>query len=180
MLEGSKGLSDLLTNTEETIVGKKILNCNCPKCNAEDSMIISSVIDSDQNFYNVIAKCSECNENTEFEIVLKGEESPDISEESIKFSGRMFYPMFEGLMTGNYVKFNSNSKGFIIPNENGDNVISFDQPEEEENTKSLNSRVTFKIISFRNGFAKIISMVNDNFNKDKAGTIYFGKNERCS
>ena len=74
-----------------------------------------------------------------------------------------------------YIKFNSGINGYIITDGKGDKVIIFSQPEGEHEV--LNHHVTFKVISIRNGMAKLVSMVNDNINKHKAGSLYYASKE---
>lgn len=172
ILEG-QSISDFLTNPlNTTIEGSKLIGSKCPHCEAENSLIVMKVLSEDQNFYNVTAKCAECDEISELELVLREEDVINKTEEGISFDGQIFAPVFEGIMTGNYLKFNNGTKCYLSKTDTGDNLITF-EPVGDGPEKLLNTRVTFKIISFRNGLAKIISMVNDNANKLPAGTIFF-------
>lgn len=178
LLEG-KELSDFLTNPNKTsLVGKKIAGCNCPSCGEEDCMVVTDVITEDQNFYTVMAKCLECEEPAELELVLREDGEMKANDEALTFEGRVYSACNEGLMNGNYLKFNNGTVGYVTQNEKGENIITFVQPEEGQDYKTINNRVTFKVISFRNGMAKIISMVNDNAGKFPAGTLFYAdKNE---
>lgn len=176
LLEG-KALSSFITNPiKPSIEGKFISGAACPHCSGKDVLQVTKVCSESNGCYTVVTKCSECNEVTEVELLMDEDSVMAVKEDRCQFDGRIFTSIMEsGLMNGNYLKFNSGVKGFIVKNGN-DNIIVFEDPGED--SKPLNTRVTYKVISFRNGQAKLISMVNDKASGFKAGTIFYAaKNE---
>lgn len=173
LLEG-KELSKLLScPANSNLIGKKISGVPCHVCAAEDSLIITDVLEEDQGFYTVTAKCLECDDPVELEIVLKDNTKMITTDEAVEFDGKVFAMCNEGgIMNGNYAKFNNGTKAFISKDENGNNIITFTPPSGDD-FKQVNTKVTYKVISFRNNMAKIISMTNDNANKLNAGEIFF-------
>lgn len=178
LLEG-KPLSDLLTSPEDSaITGKRLVGVVCPNCEAEDSMVVKKVLEGDNGFYTVVAECSSCSEPSELEIVVKEGTSIGVKDNDLVFEGKVFEGITAavlegGLMNGNYLKFGSGVTGYISKNEKGDNIISFEEPGEGVEYLPLNTKVTYKVISFRNQMARLMSMVNDNPNKLPSGTIFF-------
>ena len=175
LLEG-KDLDTLIQNPNKVnLIGAKIQGLTCPSCNGTD-MEVCSVLDESEDSVTVLVKCCGCNEPSELELVPAGNFNPSITEGILNFEGKVYEPLTEGIMNGNYLKFNNGVKAFITKDATGDNYISFEEPAEGDFTP-LNTKVTFKVISFRNGFAKIISMVNDNSGKLAAGTIFYVSKE---
>lgn len=174
LLEGHP-LSTFITNpSKPSIVGKKLMAVRCPSCGAIDTLVVASAEEEDQGFYTINVSCDSCMEPTEMEIVLLDNTPPEVTEEGATFeNANYFTPVNEGgLMNGNYLKFNSNMTAFIVPGEKDKEYnIVLDDPGKD--AFKLNTRVTFKVISFRNGKAKIISMVNDGMNKLPSGTIFY-------
>lgn len=178
ILEG-KSIGDVLKHPHvATIEGKILGGISCSGCGEIDHMIVKEVSSYDQGFYTCIAECEQCGDVVELEVVLQDEAKISMVKENVVgFDGGVYIPISEGgLMNGNYLKFNSGLKAYVVSAENGkDFNIFFNEngvPDPDE-AYVLNTRVTFKVISFRNGQAKLVSMVNDNANKLKAGTTFY-------
>lgn len=172
LMEG-KPLSSLIKNPEhESLVGKTLANVVCEACNESGAVKVTKVLDTDQGFYTVLAKCENCGEPMEVELVVKEGTEIQVKDSNLLYEGNAFMPITEsGIMNGNYLKFANSTKAWITQNETGDNELVFQQP--EEGGKPLNVRVTFKVISFRNGKAKLITMTRDNANGFPEGTLVY-------
>ena len=78
----------------------------------------------------------------------------------------------EGFAIGNYLKFNAGVDGYFARDQKDDVHLMFEPPIDGLVGK-LNSTTTFKLIGYEGDTAKIVAMVNDNLNGNKAGEIYF-------
>lgn len=172
LLEG-KPLSSLIKNPEkESLVGKTLTNVVCEACNETGTVKVTRVLDTDQGFYNVLAKCESCGEPMEVELVIKEGTEIHIKDTNLLYEGNAFFPITEsGIMNGNYLKFGNSTRGWIIKNDTGENELVFEEPDQP--AKPLNVRVTFKVISFRNGKAKLVAMTKDNVNGFPEGTLIY-------
>jgi hypothetical protein len=171
LLEGAP-LSILLTDPSfPSIFGKYLDGVECPHCQTVGELSVTKEMEADQGFYTVLVTCDNCSEVTEMEVVVQEGTKMDASDKALMFEGRVFGIYEGGIMTGNYLKIHSGTRGFIL-DQDGQNLIVFDEPDEGTEFKHLNTHVTFKVLSFRNELAKIISMVKDNANKYPAGTMF--------
>lgn len=173
LLEGEDLHSVLSTPQELALKGKTLLNYPCSACDGQQAEIVEAIEDKDGST-TLTVKCTSCGDVVELQ--TEGEIAHVMScDEGVSFDSNLYFPITEGLMVGNYLKFNSSVSVFIFMNEKKEYTIGFG--EQPAGSKVMNTRVIFKVLSFKNGQAKLISMVKDSVNKIPEGTIFYADNK---